>query len=113
MRLELGNTSPKEGHRNDDDSVTFTAMEGNRVTVVNFPEGTSIGEAFASVTAPNGIWSYHSEDAPAWVECESEGLQALLVEHFGCEAGKPADVEDNYHTDYGPPGVGPEEEDEV
>ena len=110
MRLELGNTKAKSARRNDgDDSVTFEPLKGKRVTVVEFPEDVSLSEAFASVTAANGIWANHSDKPPAWVASDSPGLQALLAEHFGCEEGAPKDLEDNYHTLNGPPGVGPKQ----
>lgn len=110
MYLELGNSQTKSGQRNDDGTVTFQPLDGDRVTTVVFPEGTSIAEAFATVTAGNGVWANHSDGTPTWVECSSAGLQALLAEHYGCDEGKPADVEDTHYTTSGPPGVGPQED---
>lgn len=58
---------------------------GKQATVVDFPEGTSLAEAFTAVTSPQGVWAFHAEEGhqPAWVASDSEGLSALLAEHFG------------------------------
>lgn len=69
--------------------VEFSSLEGDRVTVVEFPEGTSIAEAFTTLTGGNGVWANHSDGAPTWVACESPGLEALVAEHYGCSQGNP------------------------
>ncbi len=109
--VRLGNTSAIEmpeglGATEIGEEPEVVRLNGNRVTSVTFPEGVSLGEAFTTITAPGGAWSSHSDKPPAWVETSSGGLDALLAEHFGCEIGAPADLEDAYHTENGPPGVG-------
>ena len=90
--------------------VTYTQLPGTRVTIVELAEGVSLSEALATIAGPAGIWSHHSDAPPAWVECESDGLEALLAEEFGCARGAPANLEDTHYTFAGPPGVGPAEE---
>lgn len=81
-----------------------------RVLTVNFPEGTTLGEAFNTVTNVGGVWDHHGglENKPAWVNSDSDGLAALLSEHFGCDVGKPDNVEATHFTESGPPGIGPD-----
>lgn len=80
-----------------------------RVCTVEFPEGTPLAEAFTTITARNGLWSYHSDSPASWVESDSPGLAQLLAEHFACPIGAPDDVEDTHWTPAGRPGIGPEE----
>ncbi len=88
---------------------TFQDLDGPRVTRVEFPEGTTLGEAFFSITTPGrGLWSYHSSAPPEWVESDSDALAALLCDHFGCTRGAPDALEDGWWTRNGPPGVGVE-----
>ncbi len=80
-----------------------------RVCDIEFPEGTSLSEAFTTITARGGLWSYHSDSPATWVESDSPGLSALLAEHFGCPEGAPGDLEDTHWTRAGRPGVRPED----
>jgi hypothetical protein len=59
--------------------------KGKRATTIDFPEGMSLGDAFVNVTHPHGVWANHATEgaAPAWVASDSQGLAALLSEHFG------------------------------
>lgn len=84
--------------------VEFSPLDEPRVTTVSIPDGVSLSEAFATLTSAKGVVAYHADDV-AWVECDSPGLTALLVEHYGCEVGAPADLEATHHTFNGPPGV--------
>lgn len=85
----------------------FRRLNFQAVTEVNFPDDITLGEAFNTITAPGGVWEYHSDAPPAWVESDSEGLAMLLSEHWGCDIGAPRNLEADYHTEHGPPGVGP------
>lgn len=61
---------------------------GKRATLVVLPASTRLGEAFATVTAPGGVWAaqVHTPGAvPAWVASDNASLAALLGEHYGCE----------------------------
>lgn len=86
--------------------VTYEPLSEPRVVYVNLPEGTSLSEAFTTLTAANGVVANWADDV-AWVETDSPGLAALLCEHYGCAQGAPGDLEDTHYTANGPPGVGP------
>lgn len=100
MYVELGNGAAKqakrtasgEPERDEDGFVVHEPIAGGgaRVTRVEIPEGTPLAEAFVSITQPvRGVWANHSDEAPEWVESDSDGLAALLAEHFGCKVGRP------------------------
>jgi hypothetical protein len=89
------------------------ALPDPRVTTIEFPEGTTLAEAFVSIATGagggRGLWHYHSDGPATWVDSDSPGLAQLLSEHFGCPIGAPDDVEDTHWTPAGRPGVGPED----
>jgi len=61
----------------------------SRVEVV-FPVGTRIGEAFASVVHPSGVWANQSPDAaPVWAASDNQLLARLVGEHWQCEVRDP------------------------
>lgn len=74
---------------NDETARLSIPAKGKRATWVGpFPEGVSLGEAFTTIIAANGVWvnQTHSDDSkPAWVASDSPGLAALLGEHYDCE----------------------------
>ena len=88
-------------------------IAGPSVVTVNFPDGMPLMECANTITLPQGIWDSHSPGAfadsgsPLWVESDSPALQALLAEHYGCAAGAPASLENDYYTENGPPSTGP------
>lgn len=82
MRVVLGNESAVEAHRRPgEEEVLYRELEGQHVTTIEFPENPSLQEAVAVVTE---IVGHHFQDGatPSWVECDSEGLKALLCEQF-------------------------------
>lgn len=89
--VRLGNIDAKDTRTITDEegnqTVEFTHLAGNRVCHVGIRE-QSIAEAFASVTAPNGLWTYQSWEPPAWVESDDEGLAAMLAGFYGCPIGR-------------------------
>lgn len=100
MFVELGNKAAiqarrgadGEPERDDEGFVVHEPIAGDeqRVTRVEVPEGVPLAEAFVSITQPvRGVWANHSDEPPMWVESDSEGLAALLAEHFGCRIGRP------------------------
>lgn len=92
--------------------VDFKPLTEPRVTTVSIPDGVSLSEAFATLTAAGGVIAYHADDV-TWVDSDSPGLVALLAEHYDCEAGAPGDLEETHYTFNGPPGVdGSEQEDQ-
>lgn len=86
MYVEFGNDAALEGYRDptsdDPDAVRYRALDGQRVTTITFPEDTSLQAAFSTAITALG---YHMQDGakPTWIESDSEGLTALLTEHFG------------------------------
>lgn len=91
MYVHIGNNNAIEGFRDptsdDPDLVRYRPAEGERVTEVTFPEGTSLNEAFSTTLA---VMEHHMVDGakPVWVESDSEGLTSLLQEHWGLTAAK-------------------------
>lgn len=73
--------------------------------VTKLPEN----EAFLAVVNPlGGMWDHHSADTPLWVWSDNPAFGKLIGGFFGCDVGRPADVEDTHNTQFGPPGVGPQ-----
>jgi hypothetical protein len=100
MYVELGNAKAKQAKkgpdgeplRDEEGYVVHELIPGgeDRETRLEIPEGTSIGEAFVAITTPiRGAWANHSAGPPAWVESDSEALEIVLAEHFGCRRGRP------------------------
>lgn len=62
--------------------------DDDMITEVSFPEETSIGEALATVTSPQGVWARQSPDSrPLWVASDEKGLAYVLSEHWRDEDG--------------------------
>lgn len=93
MYVNVGNSSAIEGFRDptsdDPDLVRYRPAEGDRVTEVVFPEGISLNEAFSTTLA---VMDHHMAQGatPSWVESDSDGLTALLQEHWGLTKAKTA-----------------------
>ncbi len=88
MRAVLGN---RHAHRDGE-----KLPRAKRATVIDFPDGTSLAEAFTNVTHAQGVWTNHATEGaqPAWVASDSPSLAALLAEHFG--GIEIRDLEDPY-----------------
>lgn len=88
MYVNIGNSNAIEGFRDptsdDPDLVRYRPAEGDRTTYVEFPEGIALSEAFQTLT---GLLKAHMAEGsvPAWVESDSDGLTALLKEHWGLD----------------------------
>lgn len=65
--------------------VVLDDGESERVTVVRFPEGTDLLEAFTNVTHPQGAWAHHSDEAPSWVASDDPMLAQMLARQYGCD----------------------------
>lgn len=91
--VEFGNADAVEPKGDPKTSqIDYQPMEGERVTKVLIPEGTSLRTSF--VMALGALESWTTVGArPVWVRSNSQGLQALLEEHFGIAPGteKPRD----------------------
>lgn len=86
----LGNRDAVEVHLGDDGAETRTPLpKGRRCTTVVPPAGTPLSEAFTTITAPRGVWAYHSDGDPAWVASTDPALAQLLAAHYGCEVRDP------------------------
>lgn len=91
MYVNVGNSHAIEGYRDptsdDPDLVRYRPAEGDRVTEIVFPEGITLNEAFSTTLA---ALDHHMESgtSPTWIESDSEGLTALLQEHWGLTAAK-------------------------
>lgn len=97
ITLLLGNTNVVEVEKKEakDGSVTEVRHArgelGNRITTVSFPDDFNIAEQLAAV---NGLWSYHSDDPPEWVESDDETLSSLVAHNYttddhACRVGRP------------------------
>lgn len=112
MHIFLGNTAAKatynaplldtdgraQLHPDTGDVVTeekTRRLDGSRVTIVTVPTGDggySRLQILAAITGPDGLWTRHSHEPPAWVAVpESIPTQDLLAEELGCPSGVPAD----------------------
>lgn len=111
MQVELGNPAAVQRRTVDNPDGTVdidtTTLDGPRVTYVDFADEKTLGEAFVAITDPRGVWGAHTDGGvtPTYVWSDNASLQALLAEHFGCPAGRPADLEQTYYTVNGPAGV--------
>lgn len=59
---------------------------GEHLTVVSFADGSTVDEAFVSVTDPSGLWAAHSATRPSWVACSDPDLESRLSAHYDCPA---------------------------
>lgn len=76
------------------DAGAPVALEGKQVTTVNFPEDTTLIEAFTTITAAGGVWAQHSTGTPKWVESDNEQLAELIAANYkGCKVRKAGDSE--------------------
>jgi hypothetical protein len=92
-RVVLGN---RHAVHSRDNGETVEELAGKRATIVDTPDGQTIGETFKAVTDPGGIWATHTggrDVSPAWVASDSPGLAQLLAEHYGAD-GKAIEVRD-------------------
>jgi hypothetical protein len=92
MHVQLGNEAAQHAvGRDDNDQPIHEDLDGKRITTVQIPDDYTLAEAFQCITAPDGVAHHHFQagTSPTWVESDSDGLAALLAEHFGCKVGRP------------------------
>lgn len=123
MQVEYGN--PAANFVNfDEPTVTYQTIPDSYSYQVASDAGELASEiALKMATAPDGItrmpdqeamlsaiagWRANSRANPTWVWSDNEDFAVLLGKFFGCPVGRPADLEETYHTIAGAPGVGPE-----
>lgn len=58
---------------------------GNRVTTMALNEPSLA----ANVAHVERFWGGESDEPPAWVESDSDALEAVLADHYGCPRGRP------------------------
>lgn len=128
MKVEFGNTKPKNGDGSFPDlggapAVTYVTVPDSytfdpNVNVKELQQhlyrtmSTGItrrpnDEALLSVVTSVGVWSMHSgAEAPSWVHCpENPQFEQALAAFYECSAGRPVDVEETHFTKFGAPGV--------
>lgn len=84
----LGNDAAIERFRPNPDVDEFETRDvpGNQITSVSIPPNVGPVEALATITGGNGVWEWHSKDAPAWICCpDNPALAQLLASHYGCD----------------------------
>lgn len=91
MWVQFGNRNTIEGYRDetsdDPDLVRYRPVDGDRITTITHPDEISLAEAFQ--TTLEAMRHHIAEgETPEWVESDSEGLKALLAEHYGLTAAK-------------------------
>jgi hypothetical protein len=88
VRVVLGNRDAAI-HPSPADPVEVEVQpRAKRATVFddNPDDGHTLGQLFTSITHPTqGVWASHAVEGskPAWVASDSEGMAALLAEHYG------------------------------
>lgn len=92
MWLECGNESTIEGYRDprsdNPEKVRYRPAQGERITQVAFPEGTTLNEAFQSAVK---LLAYHiaAGEKPAWIDSDNQMLERMLRENFGVKGSRP------------------------
>lgn len=101
MQVVLGNRNAVHQVRTVDDEGTIVEvrepLKGKQATRIDIPDELSLSDAFLAVAkAEGGVWASHSAEGatPAWVAADSEGMAALLAEHFGGIEIRPLEDED-------------------
>ncbi|WP_143220381.1 hypothetical protein [Actinomadura sp. CNU-125] len=90
MVVYLGNRDAVEVHRDEAGREVRTVLpEGRRCTTVVPPTGLKLGEVLTAITAPGGVWNWHSDGDPAWVASTNPLMAELLADHYGCEIRDP------------------------
>lgn len=101
--LLLGNTAPKEVHRDDAGVETHVELGelGDTVTIFSIPPEMPILEAAKNVCdafagpdmddLENPETGYHSNAGAAWVDGDPElsGLIQVIADQYGCKVGRP------------------------
>jgi hypothetical protein len=85
--VRLGNTAARHGATDN-----YEDLPGNRVTTVHIPDSYTRQEALRTIWHDDGLWTRHSSQPPAWVECgEEPGLASALSAVYDCPIGRPED----------------------
>jgi hypothetical protein len=84
--VRLGNPAPIETKRDPKtEAITKADLEGPQVTIVR----SAAPDSLTALKEIVDLWAYHGTEAPSWVSSDSETLELLLAEHFGCKRGEP------------------------
>lgn len=82
MRVELGNTHPKD-------------VDGPSITLAVVPDSDTFDEALRTIVHDDGVWRAHSLDPkPAWVEADDDAFARRLAAYYDVPVGRPDDWED-------------------
>lgn len=95
--LVLGNTAPKEVHRDDSGEAHHRALDVKRTeTEFHFPDERTpmealreLIDAFCGADPEDPALGYHADAAPAWVAGD-ERIATLVAAHFDCPVGVSA-----------------------
>jgi hypothetical protein len=96
VQVRIGNSATKEAWRDKDGQLRHRPVDGARVTTVTVPDTYTFAEAFAAITAGDGVWNHHSQgddvagSTPDWVEADDPDMTTVLASALNCPAGRPA-----------------------
>ena len=86
--LELGVTDAVERNIEEDGSVRWDPVPGERVTTFRIPEGTPLADKVKIVLA--GLThTLNPTKKPHWVDSQDTLLKAAIEEHFGIDPDTP------------------------
>lgn len=84
--IRFGNPAPVRATRDKTDKMTLTPVSVDAPVVTVF---TCYADGLQSLLAETvDMWRHHASENPVWVQCDDEGVEALLASHFGCERGE-------------------------
>jgi hypothetical protein len=96
--VQFGNDHAVEAYRetsgdSEESELKHRSVQGRQITALVMPDDWSLSESFVTTLE---VASHHfdtdpetdDKHPPAWIESSSEGLTALLVEHFGLKNNK-------------------------
>lgn len=96
-QIRLGNAAPVQVTRGENDEIIRTALEGLRTTTIGSPDDTlpdgtvvpleDLDTVFTTITHGNGVWAWHSDADPTWVECEWAELANRIAGYYGIPIG--------------------------
>lgn len=105
----------KGGYSHNPGVLGLDEFRNHRQEALDYRNGITQLPEHEALLATVAAWPSQSREKPAWVKVipgeltpkgVAEDLERCLREFYRVDADKPGDVEDRYHTRFGPPGVG-------
>lgn len=90
MYVEMGNVATLESRTAPDGETQLHDVEGNRTFIMRFPDDWTFMEALNGLLSPQGAWTRHSLQPPAWVHSDDSAFEDAVRRHFGV-GPKPTD----------------------